>query len=127
MLEVKDLKCGYRNHIVLENVSFTAETGDIICMLGPNGSGKSTLIKTMIGLLDPYEGEVLLNGEDIKDWSWKDRAKIISYIPQTFSSMFQYRGIVFLPEKFIQKLPGLRVHEQTSIMAIKEKGKAPSQ
>ena len=93
MLEVKDLKCGYRNHIVLENVSFTAETGDIICMLGPNGSGKSTLIKTMIGLLDPYEGEVLLNGEDIKDWSWKDRAKIISYIPQTFSSMFQYRGI----------------------------------
>lgn len=93
MFEVKNLNCGYKDKMILRNVSFTAKPGEIICMLGPNGSGKSTLIKTIIGLLDPYEGQILVNGEDIKDWSWRRRAKIISYIPQTFSSMFQYKGI----------------------------------
>lgn len=93
MLEVKNLRCGYRNKTILQNVSFTAETGDTVCMLGANGSGKSTLIKTMVGLIDPKEGEILIDGEDIKNWSWSKRAKAISYIPQTFSSMFQYKGI----------------------------------
>lgn len=93
MLEVKNLTCGYKDNMVLQDVSFTAKPGDIICMLGSNGSGKSTLIKTIIGLLEPYEGEILIDNENIKDWSWRDRAKVISYIPQAFSSMFQYRGI----------------------------------
>lgn len=93
MLKVKNLKSGYKDNIVLENISFTVEAGDIICILGPNGSGKSTLIKTIIGLLHPFEGEILLDDRDIKDWSWKDRAKVISYIPQVFSSTFQYRSI----------------------------------
>lgn len=93
MLEVEKLSCGYKDKMVLQDVDFTAGAGDIICILGSNGSGKSTLIKTIIGLLKPYEGNIVIDNENIKHWSWKKRAKIISYIPQTFSSMFQYSSL----------------------------------
>lgn len=91
MLEVKNLSCGYENRKVLKNVNFTAKPGDILCILGPNGSGKSTLIKTIIGLLKPYEGDILINKNSINKWSWRKKAKIISYIPQTFNSTFKYK------------------------------------
>lgn len=93
MFKVKNLSCGYKDKTILKDVSFTTKPGDIVCILGKNGSGKSTLIKTIVGLIEPFKGEMLVNGEDIKSWSWSKKAKIISYIPQTFSSTFQYRGI----------------------------------
>lgn len=93
MLQIKNLNCGYDGKKVLEDVNFTINSGEIVCILGPNGSGKSTLIKTIIGLLKPYSGDILIDENPIKDWSWKKRAKIISYIPQVFSSMFQYKCI----------------------------------
>lgn len=93
MFKVKNLSCGYKDKTILKDVSFTAEKGDIVCILGKNGSGKSTLIKTIVGLINPFEGEILINEEDIKSWPWSEKAKVISYIPQTFSSMFQYKGI----------------------------------
>ncbi len=93
MFKVKNLSCGYKDKIILKDVSFAANRGDIVCILGKNGSGKSTLIKTIVGLIDPFEGEMLVDGEDIKSWPWSKKAKIISYIPQTFSSMFQYKGM----------------------------------
>ncbi|HSH35618.1 ABC transporter ATP-binding protein [Schnuerera sp.] len=91
MIEIKGLTCGYGNKMVLEDVSFTGDTGDIICILGPNGSGKSTLIKTILGLLKPFKGEILVKNKDIKNWNWKERATKISYIPQSFGSTFQYK------------------------------------
>lgn len=93
MFKVKNLSCGYKDKTILKDVSFTAKEGDIICVLGQNGSGKSTLIKTIVGLIDPFKGEILLNGKNIRSWTWSKRAKIISYIPQTFNSMFQYKGV----------------------------------
>ncbi len=91
MIEVKDLSCGYGNRMVLKEVSFTGNPGDIICILGPNGSGKSTLIKSILGLLKPFEGKILIDNEDIENWNWRKRANKISYIPQSFSSTFQYK------------------------------------
>lgn len=93
MLEVVNLNCGYKDKVILENVSFTAEKGDIVCILGPNGSGKSTLIKTIVGLIPSIKGEILVNQFKINNLSWGKRAKIMSYIPQTFSSVFQYKVI----------------------------------
>lgn len=91
MIEVKGLACGYGNRMVLKEVSFTGNSGDIICILGANGSGKSTLIKSILGLLEPYEGKILIDNEDIENWNWRKRANKISYIPQSFSSTFQYK------------------------------------
>ena len=65
MVRVENLSCGYNTEI-LKNVSFTGDKGDIICILGANGSGKSTLIKTLVGLVEPYGGEILIENENTK-------------------------------------------------------------
>ena len=53
ILEVKDLKAGYNNHIAIENINFKISQGEYIALVGENGSGKSTLIKTIMGLKKP--------------------------------------------------------------------------
>lgn len=93
MLEIKKLSCGYGGLNVLEDITFTIKPGEVVCILGPNGSGKSTLIKTIVGLLKPHSGNIFLNNRTIENWSWRERAKVISYIPQVFNSTFQYKSI----------------------------------
>ena len=54
--------------------------GEITCLLGPNGSGKSTLIKTLMGILPPMGGQVLLNGQDFLQWPAKKRALVCAVV-----------------------------------------------
>ncbi len=61
LLEIKNLSSGYDNNIVLENVSMDVFSGDFIGVIGPNGGGKTTLIKTILGLIKPISGEMILH------------------------------------------------------------------
>ncbi len=58
LLKATDLKIGYSNNVVFENLNFTVNAGDYLCVVGENGSGKTTLIKGILGLLQPYSGQV---------------------------------------------------------------------
>ena len=68
IFEVKGMSCGYGGKPVLTDVSFSVRDGDILCILGPNGVGKTTLFKSMLGLLAPIKGELLIDGEDVSRW-----------------------------------------------------------
>jgi len=82
-IEFKDVVSGYKDFMILNNLSFKARRGVITMLLGPNGAGKSTVLKTLFGLLKPQQGEVLLNGENINGASQKDLlAKGIAFVPQ---------------------------------------------
>ena len=70
----KDLTLGYENGAILQGLSFSVEKGDYLAIVGENGSGKSTLMKTILGLMKPLKGEVLL-GDDLKKYE-------IGYLPQ---------------------------------------------
>lgn len=61
VLQVKNLKISYNNHIAIENVSFKVNQGEYVCLVGENGSGKSTLIKAIMGLKKEAEGDIRLN------------------------------------------------------------------
>lgn len=61
ILEVKNLKVLYSNHVAIEKINFKVNSGEYVCLMGENGSGKSTLIKTIVGLIKPEEGEVKIN------------------------------------------------------------------
>lgn len=89
-LEVKNLTCGYQNKIIIDNISFSIESGDIICLLGPNGVGKTTLFKGLLGLVDVRSGKVLVDGEDIKRWSNRRLAQTIAYVPQAHTPPFAF-------------------------------------
>lgn len=70
----KDLTLGYENGAILQGLSFSVEKGDYLAIVGENGSGKSTLMKTILGLMKPLKGEVLL-GDGLKKYE-------IGYLPQ---------------------------------------------
>lgn len=74
ILECKNVTLGYENRIVAENINFSIDEGDYLCIVGENGTGKSTLIKTLLGLINPLQGKVSVNvGKSLKG---------IGYLPQ---------------------------------------------
>lgn len=84
MIEIKNLSSSYsKKKKVLNNISFEAEKGDVIVILGKNGSGKSTLFKSILGLIKDVKGEVLVDGNNILNLNEKDRARYVSYVPQS--------------------------------------------
>ena len=68
LVDVKNISFSYDKDspAVFENISFSIEKGDVLCVLGPNGTGKTTLIKCINGLHKVNEGEVYLNGANIQ-------------------------------------------------------------
>jgi branched-chain amino acid transport system ATP-binding protein len=82
-IEFNDVVSGYKDFMILNNLSFKARRGAITLLIGPNGAGKSTVLKTLFGLLKPRQGQVLLNGDNINGTSQKDLlAKGIAFVPQ---------------------------------------------
>ena len=65
IIQVKDLVARYGEETILEGVSFEVYEGEIFVILGGSGCGKSTLLKHLIGLIRPYRGQVIVDGEDI--------------------------------------------------------------
>lgn len=67
---------------VLENISFKAKQGQTIAFIGSTGSGKSTLINLIPRFYDCSQGEILVNGQNVKDYTQHDLHNIIGYVPQ---------------------------------------------
>src|SRR5664280_3351954 len=61
LIEIKNLSAGYDDNVVLENINLDVFSGDFIGVIGPNGGGKTTLIKTILGLIKPVSGEMILH------------------------------------------------------------------
>ena len=89
-IEVKNLSFSYRQHKVLDNVSFTVKGGEFAALLGPNGAGKTTLFRCMLGFLKDFSGSVICNGIDIASAGARRLAKLMAYIPQSASPAFNY-------------------------------------
>ena len=65
IIQVKDLVARYGDETILQDISFEIYEGEIFVILGGSGCGKSTLLKHLIGLIRPYSGQVIIDGEDI--------------------------------------------------------------
>jgi iron complex transport system ATP-binding protein len=81
-LEVTNIRFSYNGHLILSDVTFSIESGQIVCVLGENGAGKSTLLKCLNRILRPQKGSVLADGEDILHISRNKIARLIGYVPQ---------------------------------------------
>ncbi|MBO7156281.1 MAG: ABC transporter ATP-binding protein [Clostridia bacterium] len=91
MIEITNLTKTYRNSgkRAIDNLTFTVENGEIFGFLGPNGAGKSTTIKCMTGILDYEEGDIVINGVNIKTDSVAAKQKI-GYVADEH---FLYEGL----------------------------------
>lgn len=69
----------------ISNLNLTVEAGEKLAIVGLNGAGKTTLVKLMCGLLDPTEGRILINGEDLRKYNRRDVYRLFSAVFQNFS------------------------------------------
>jgi phospholipid/cholesterol/gamma-HCH transport system ATP-binding protein len=86
VIQVKDLVAKYGDDIILDRISFDVYEGEIFAVLGGSGSGKSTLLKHLIGLLQPYSGQVIIDGDDIANCDEKKFQAILRKIGVLYQS-----------------------------------------
>lgn len=80
-ISVKDVVKVYGTQRALDGISFEVSSGEIVGFIGPNGAGKSTTMKIITGYLSEFEGEVLVNGLDVKKDALAVK-KMIGYLPE---------------------------------------------
>src|SRR5215468_12449603 len=68
-IEFRNVMLAFDDRVILNNLSFKVMKGETKIILGGSGGGKSTIIKLVLGLLKPDEGQVLVDGEDVTDYS----------------------------------------------------------
>ncbi len=89
-VQVKNLSFSYGSHQVLHDISFDVNDGEFLSILGCNGVGKSTLFRCVLGLLNNYSGQVLIDGIDTRKLPPAKMAKLAAYIPQNCSPAFNF-------------------------------------
>lgn len=83
LIEVENVSFSYPNGFeAVKNVSFNVEAGDNIAIIGQNGAGKTTTVKLLNGLLKPISGNVIVNGDNTKDFTTAQISKKVGYVFQ---------------------------------------------
>ena len=80
MIEIKNVTKKYGDKTAIKDITFNVEDGEIFAFIGHNGAGKTTLIKSIVGIHDFDEGEILINGKSIKT-SPVECKKEMAYVP----------------------------------------------
>ncbi len=95
VLSIQNLTMNYGGKQVLNGINLEVASGEIIGYIGPNGAGKSTTVKIMLGLIDDYQGKVMIFGQDIAsgDPSYK---KKIGYVPENAEAYDNLTAIEYL-------------------------------
>ena len=84
IIEFENISLSYGNRLILDNINFKINEGQIFGMLGPNGVGKSTIFNLIIGLINPNNGKIKIKGEDASVYPIYLRTKKfkVGYVPQ---------------------------------------------
>jgi iron complex transport system ATP-binding protein len=86
----RDLTIGYSDRVVGRALDVTLAQGEVLALLGPNGGGKTTLLKTLLGILRPRAGEVVIGSRSLRAISVRERARLIAYVPQVHTPTFAF-------------------------------------
>ena len=103
IIEFENVSLAYGNRLILDNLSFKINEGQIFGMLGPNGVGKSTIFNLITGLIKPKSGKIKIAGEDVIDYPIYLRTKKykVGYVPQYggyFNDLSLYENLKAISE-----------------------------
>ena len=107
IIEFKNVSLSYGNRLILDNISFKINEGQIFGMLGPNGVGKSTIFNLITGLVKPKHGKIFINKQDATDYPIYHRTKKfkLGYVPQYggyFNDLTLHENLKAISEIVIQ-------------------------
>lgn len=88
ILDVDGIEFAYESTSVLDGVTLSVERGELLGVIGPNGSGKSTLLQCLNRLLEPDDGSIYVDGDDLESLSRDEVARQVGYVPQRETRMF---------------------------------------
>ena len=103
IISFENINLSYGNRLILDNINFKINEGQIFGMLGPNGVGKSTIFNLITGLILPNSGKIKLNNTDVLDYPIYLRTKKfhIGYVPQNggyFNDLTLYQNLKAIAE-----------------------------
>jgi iron complex transport system ATP-binding protein len=81
-IEAQHVQLGYGRRIILDDISFQVNSGELVGLIGPNGCGKSTIIRALSHILHPHSGQILLDGQNIKKIPRQALARLLGVVPQ---------------------------------------------
>jgi len=90
LFEAQQISGGYGRHIVCHDISFSLNSGEMLCVAGPNGCGKSTLFRLLLRFNPLSGGRVMLDGRDMAEFQPREMASALAYIPQNHNAVFSY-------------------------------------
>jgi len=118
-IEVRDLSIGYGDRIVLHDLNFRIEQGQIVTILGGSGCGKSTLLKHIIGLHAPLKGDILINGRSIVHANEEQSRSIMSEFGVAYQGGALFRSLtlaenIALPMEELTTWPKKEIRKRVS-------------
>lgn len=81
-LDVRNVQCRIGDRVIVDDVSFTAEAGQLTAIVGVNGVGKSTLLRSIAGVRKVNAGDVLLDGKSVNQYTPMQRARLMAFVGQ---------------------------------------------
>ena len=122
ILKCSNLKKQIKNKIIVENISFSVNKGDIVGFIGPNGAGKTTIIKLILGLMKLSEGKVFINGFDIEKDFIKAIEKVGSIVenPDLYMYLSGYDNLKIIANNYKNISKG-RIHEVIKIVGLENR------
>lgn len=129
IIEIKNITKRFNDKLVLDNISFSIEKGEIFGLLGPNGAGKSTLMNTIVGLVKMDKGQIVVGQHDINKEPLKARS-MIGLVPQDIAlfeglnardNLEYWGGLYGLRGKLLKE----RIEEALKMVGLEDQGKKP--
>ena len=121
MIEVKNVTKKYGSTIAVDNISFEVKDGEVVGFLGPNGAGKSTTMNMLTGYIEPTNGQIIINGNDISKRPRKAK-KEIGYMPESVPLYYELTPREFISYMAELKLVKRNERKQEVEKVIKEMG-----
>jgi len=109
IIQVRELSVGYGDAVILDHISFDVYEGEVFIILGGSGCGKSTLLKAMIGLIPPFSGQIILDGDHLSNRDEADLQKLLRKIGVL------YQGAALFGSMTIAENVALPIEEYTSL------------
>jgi iron complex transport system ATP-binding protein len=129
ILELRDASFSYerKGRSLIEGLGLGVGEADFVGLLGANGSGKSTILKLLAGILRPSRGEVNLWGKPLASLRNRDRAKLVSYLPQTLDTRVPFTAgeLAAMGLYPYESPPGMSVEEALDMVGLGEKRDTP--